>query len=530
MIIQGKSSLGGLHLLRFDRWGRPDPFPADSADASHDPARLGDSLRHLAPAPTRFRRGKEGRLYFVLEAPFHQPRTRSDPSRLNFGSDGEPLRLEPEDLLGEPGHARQGSWTSPRLDSGLPVCAWDVVEYQVLAMPAGSRLEVWSYTSDEPTEVTPPTELDLWDRCDALASPEWDEERPSERADISLRDCLTQSREGRYLWLRFVLKGNTQATPAVGAIRARFPRDSYVKSLPAVFSQDEVSRRFLEQFLAVFQSEWGRLEQRVDTIFSVFDPVTAPGLDGLKFLADWLNLPESGFERDLEAYRRFVVAAAKIQAAPGTLDGLKGLVRAWISAGGGPSPEQQERLGMPQVLEGFRLRRAVIPAVSERSTASLGRAAPLWGAARSGRFQFGGFSTLGLARLISPGEPELDPVVFAAHTVSVVVPAEWLSASSRRAGQLKAVIDHDAPSHLVTRVVPVGGVARLDLRGRLGLDAILGGPVPCRLAEASREADDVSSLRGPFLGDTTYLARDPQALAPRRPAGGRALGWQTRLA
>lgn len=534
VIIQGQTAFQGVRLLRFDRWGRPDPIQSASpdADAMWDPSRLGDSLEQLDRAPTRFRRGKEGRLYFVLELPLYQPRMKSGQARLTFASDGEPLRLDPEDLRGEAGHARRGSWTSPRLDSGLPMCAWDKIEYQLISLPAGSSLEVRSYTTNEELEFTPPTELDLWDLCDQLASPEWDEERPAltERVEISRRDCLVGSREGRYLWLRFVLKGNTQATPAVGAIRARFPRESYVKLLPAVFSQDDESRRFLEQFLAVFQSEWEGLEQRVDTISGLFDPATAPGLDGLRYLADQLNLPEVGFERDLVAYRRFVTEAVKIEAAPGTVEGLRGLVRAWIYAGGGPSPELQARWGMPQVLEGFRIRRALIPTLNQPSTAELGRTAPLWGAERSGRFQFGGFSTLGLARLISTGEPALDPVVFAAHTVSVVVPDAWLNPSRVRREQLKAVIDHDAPAQLVTRLVPVGGAARLDLRGRLDLDAILGGPVPCRLADEADAGDLGSSPQGPFLGETTYLARDPQALTPRRRVSGRALGSETRLA
>ena len=111
-------------------------------------------------------------------------------------------------------------------------------------------------------------------------------------------DFLIPTRPGQYLWLKFTLRGDGTATPAVRRLRVHYPRESYLRYLPAVFSEDEESRSFLERFLAIFQTEWDELEQKIAETGAYVDPAAVPGGPFLDFLASWLALP---LEREWDA-------------------------------------------------------------------------------------------------------------------------------------------------------------------------------------------------------------------------------------
>jgi phage tail-like protein len=103
-------------------------------------------------------------------------------------------------------------------------------------------------------------------------------------------ELLFQKARGRYLQLRLTLKGNGRITPRLRALRAYYPRFSYLEQyMPAVYREDEVSASFLDRFLSNFEGFYTSLEDRVAAAQLLFDVRSAPA-EALDWLAGWLGL------------------------------------------------------------------------------------------------------------------------------------------------------------------------------------------------------------------------------------------------
>jgi phage tail-like protein len=106
---------------------------------------------------------------------------------------------------------------------------------------------------------------------------------------IQSQSAPPQNLVGRYLWLKFTLIGTETATPLVRSARIYFPRVSYLRYLPAIYSQDPTSRGFLERFLSIFESIFSGLETTTTNIVRYFDPNVVTGAF-LQWLAGWLAI------------------------------------------------------------------------------------------------------------------------------------------------------------------------------------------------------------------------------------------------
>jgi phage tail-like protein len=106
---------------------------------------------------------------------------------------------------------------------------------------------------------------------------------------LNASDALLMNASGRYLWMRIALFGSDSATPLIRSIRIYFPRVSYLRYLPAIYSQDPVSRDFLSRFLSIFESIFSGIETATANIVRYFDPRVVTG-DFLRWLAQWLAI------------------------------------------------------------------------------------------------------------------------------------------------------------------------------------------------------------------------------------------------
>ncbi|HEV7892165.1 MAG TPA: phage tail protein [Pyrinomonadaceae bacterium] len=114
--------------------------------------------------------------------------------------------------------------------------------------------------------------------------------RPTTAAGDGTWELLFQKARGRYLQLRLTLKGNGRTTPRLRALRAYYPRFSYLEQyMPAVYREDEVSASFLDRFLSNFEGFYTSLEDRVAAAQSLFDVRSAPA-EALEWLAGWFGL------------------------------------------------------------------------------------------------------------------------------------------------------------------------------------------------------------------------------------------------
>jgi phage tail-like protein len=437
----------------------------------------------------------------------------------------EVARVEPGEPMGSPLYERAGTWTSTRLDSEIYRCQWHRLVIDIAHLPPGSRIEVLAFTSgdthyDHEVVVLPDED---WQRAlvvdgrmqaDALAS------------GAQQANCLVQSREGQHFWLRVRLMGDGYDTPEVSAMRIYYPRDSYVKYLPAVFVQDEESRWFLERFLSITQTEWDDLERRIRNSAAYFDPRAVPAGDAMRYLAGWIGLPLEGMWTD-EQNRRLLTAMPALLKQRGTLGGLQRFLRVYLANLSGVDEGDQAQIGMPMLLEGYRERNHTLLDDSQEAQALEGHAL-LWSDSVSDRFQLDVHSTEGDARLVSVGDPDLDLFATYANRFRVYIPAAWVrSADDERI--LRRALDGEKPAHTDYDLHLVEPRFRIGIQARLGVDAIIGAlPAPTTLQrEPGKEPDAplFGEPRGRLGYDTILGGDEPTAQQRRTPR----LGLDTRL-
>src|SRR3954454_25047727 len=118
---------------------------------------------------------------------------------------------------------------------------------------------------------------------------------------------------------------------------------SFVEHLPEVFREDDLVRRFLVPFEAVFseaRAEVGGSATGAGGLPDLFAADTTPPpeftyspaapMDYLDYLASWIGLPLLA-EKPAEWNRRFLHLAVPLLATSGTRDGLTALLRGWLS-------------------------------------------------------------------------------------------------------------------------------------------------------------------------------------------------------
>lgn len=228
--------------------------------------------------------------------------------------------------LPRPRCEREGALTGPVWDSGMPGCVWHRVALDA-RRPPGSQLHLQSRAADTPEALA----LQPWrDEPELLPHPQgpelpWrDDVEPGTAGrcrELQTLTCLLQAATGRHLQLRLQARGDGQQSPGLAALRAWYPRFSYLQHyLPAVYRADAASAAFTERFLALFEGELTRWEDRIAATQLLLDARTAPR-ETLDWLAGWLGLAFDG-STGPRRRRALLRHAAAVQARRGTVPGL----------------------------------------------------------------------------------------------------------------------------------------------------------------------------------------------------------------
>lgn len=224
--------------------------------------------------------------------------------------------------LPRPRCEREGELTGPVWDSGTPACVWHRVALDA-RRPPGSALQLQSRAADTPEALA----LQPWQDEPALqphpCGPElpWREPAATACAEVQTLTCLLQAATGRYLQLRLQARGDGQQSPGLASLRAWYPRFSYLQHyLPAVYRADPTSADFTGRFLALFEGEFTRWEDRIAAAQLLLDARTAPR-DTLPWLAEWLAVAFDGSTGPVRR-RALLRHAAAVQARRGTVPGL----------------------------------------------------------------------------------------------------------------------------------------------------------------------------------------------------------------
>ncbi|MCP4654020.1 MAG: hypothetical protein GY856_01240 [bacterium] len=425
--------------------------------------------------------------------------------KLIFDRDGHPAEIVPAEPPGPNRYLADGTWTSAALDSEIYLCEWHRIDLELRSLPAGSAVEVSTYSdqTERPMEEIRALPEHLWNRSFKATGPM----QPPPGRDLRTlaaqrldHDGLVQSRGGRYLWLRLRVRGDGHDTPRVRSLRIHYPRETYLGDLPAVFGADEDRRWFLNRFLAIFHTEWDGLDRRIAEIARLFDPETVPDGEFVDYLASWLGQP---LERswNWRQKRRLLAALPKILPRRGTREGLERFLGVYLANLSGIEPGDQ--LGYPRLLEGFRERQFLLLPTARKG--ELGTA-PLWSRCRVGRMQLGIFSREGAARLVSTGEPALDPFHVCAHRFRIFVPAAWVSTAGDER-TLRRAVESEKPAHAHYDLCLVEPRLRVGLQATVGIDTVIG-EIPVAQLPPGPDQEDPPPSRAPRhrLGYDSVLA------------------------
>ena len=374
---------------------------------------------------------------------------------------GRPACEQPSTLV-SPVLPGQGHWISDQLDSEIYRCQWHRIRVEAQLPPATS-LRLSTYSQDGPAPIA---------QIAALPDGEW---RPmgAVRDGDGDGDVLILSGPGRFLWLRLDLLGDGYSTPSVSSLRVEYPRNSYLRFLPAVYSADPGSADFLARFLAIVQTHIEDLETTLADMPALFDPLAVPG-PFVDYLAGWLDVPVEGTWTSAQQ-KLLIDATRHYFRRRGTPAAIREHVAAYLASMTGMELAGD---GLPQLVEGFRQRRYRMLPSGERSQR------PLWSLARVARLQADRFDRLGEVRLVSAGDPELDVFTEHAYRFSVFVPAALAERPQDRQ-MLRRAIDAESPAHTQGELVLVRPAMCVGVQSHLGLDSLLAAPMPLRLTCAA---------------------------------------------
>ena len=382
----------------------------------------------------------------------------------------------PATTLTRPVLFRAGQWISPRLDSGIYRCSWHRIRVQALLPPATS-LRVSTYSQDQPAQDS---------AVRAIADADW---RPMGQVRDGDNDLLILSGPGRFLWVRVDLAGDGYSTPSVASLRLEYPRNSYLRFLPAVYSADPGSADFLARYLAIAQTTVEDIEAGLAGVPALFEPLAVPDAF-VDYLAGWLNVPVEGTWTSQQK-RLLIDATRGYFRQRGTPAAIRAHVAAYLRSMTGITPADD---GLPQLVEGFRQRRyRTLPSGADSQH-------PLWSLAVTARLQADRFDRLGQVRLVSVGDPQLDMFTEHAYRFSVFVPAA-LARRPQDRQMLRRAIGAEAPAHTQGELVLVQPAMCLGRQSHLGLDSMLAAPAPLRLTcaasiEAARDwGEEVAGSR-----------------------------------
>ena len=410
-----------------------------------------------------------------------------------------------------PAYERRGVWISQWLDSGIYECQWDSVTLTLGALPPGATVDVRTRTTgDVPTgtDPLPPlaalAALGSWSQPVRLVG----EAQPLDAKPPEPIDVLVSSPSGRHLQVLVELSGDGRRGPVLASVRTRFPRESWLQYLPAVYSQPEEQRGFLDRYLAIAQATWSQIEGEVDSFERYLDPRSTP-VEALPYLAKWLDLQLEG-SLTADQHRRLMQALPAVWMRWGTITGLRDWVRVHLSVLSGLEPEVVAAAGMPGIVERFVERRHVLLQPGGTHQAWVPQA--LWSPLVERRFQVGVFDREGEVEIVSHGHPDEDVFRHYAHAFRVYVPAAWVATPAAQA-LLRRAIDLQRPAHTTFSLVMVEPRLRIGDQSTLDLDCVIGGDLPSRLGGCGESGAAAGASGGRLGYDTTLGGSRPAWIA-----------------
>lgn len=307
----------------------------------------------------------------------------------DFGDGWIPLVAQPRSR-----YVGSGVVVTTVLDGDEPGCVWHRLTLDAI-LPPDCSFAVSSIAADDEA---------------ALALTDWSPEpEPIERrtgpevpfvdlGPYATYELLFQRAQGRYLQVRLELLGDGRSSPRVRALRAWFPRFSYLdRYLPGVYREDPASSSFLDRYLANVEGLSTAIEDRIAAAQVLLHPQTVPA-DWLDWLASWFDLALDPMWD--EARRRlFLANAMRFFAARGTTRGVEIALRFALDACVDVSVYETARppaLATARIVESYRTRKTpgvVFGDPTDLEPLRLVTPAPRWTPDQGGEVLAAGYAT-----------------------------------------------------------------------------------------------------------------------------------------
>lgn len=394
---------------------------------------------------------------------------------------------------------QSGVYYSRALDNGQPEGLWHRLELAG-CLPLKTSVEVFYYTSrDEALHAACDHVFDSQSsveekqsELEKLLKTLWQPSQPSqssqsynvfrstassEQLNAQLtsdqHDLLFLHNRGRYLYLKLVFTTfDEKNRPSVRRARIFYPRQSYLRYLPPIYSEDAVAAAFVERFLSLFETIFHGLEEEVTNLFQYFDPQLAPP-EFLPWLASWIDL---GVDEGLpvDRIRRLIREAPDLFGRKGTPSALARFLE--IYTGASVLVIEHAHRVRPLLLGGE------LPLGLGTVVSSAGKAV----------FRLGDSSYVGEAVLRSQFPTPEEAFLPVARRFSI-----WLDLDqnefSKRQATLRRIVEEQKPAHCACWLGALSSQNRVGL-AQLGINTTVTAPQPYRVG-------------GSTLGEATVIAK-----------------------
>jgi phage tail-like protein len=316
-------------------------------------------------------------------------------------------------------------------------------------------------------------------------------------------ELLIPDAPGGALWIACRLSGDGARSPAIRQARVEYGHEGWLRSLPAIYQRADDGSHFLSRALALFESTLETESRLVDALPTLFDPAAASdaGAPGgwLDWLAGWLDV-ELDERWSSETRRHAVAEAFALHGQRGTRAGLRRMVELYAGV---------------RALIHEPANDAVLWSLGERSV--LDFTTQLAPEEAQGAV-VGTSAVMDESHLISDdafGAPLVEDL---AHRFCVQLYGSDVHDGETLA-DVRRVLDREKPAHTTYHLCTIEPRSLLGFQARLGIDAIVGGPLADLVLDSPRQLD-----RDAVLPDAP-----PGPPAARRLGDDTRLGWRSTL-
>ena len=186
--------------------------------------------------------------------------------------------LAPVRLAINRGYRTEGMlWSRQAVTLGEVKVNWHRLQALTEELVPNAHLRFFLYTSND-AQANPPK-----------PDPRGTDPAPWRRLDLDVTDMLIGGDPACCLWIGTHFSGDGRVTPVVSQMRVEFDHQTYLRHLPAIYSNTLQRGDFLARFVSLFESFFGGVEAAIARLPALFDPHAAPQ-EFLPWLAGWLAL------------------------------------------------------------------------------------------------------------------------------------------------------------------------------------------------------------------------------------------------